>query len=596
MASDNRRTVPGSSPSLSAEERWKQYRPDGGFGGESGGVQDDETEAKTKGPGNVGKKGAPAKGAPVTPAAAGPAPAATIGAAPPAATVLPSSESAAVHPELAQETTLAASTLPVTTRQATVAASTELTAEATPLSQSVDKLSDDLAAGVTDPATLTQDIQDYKAAMEAAGQGDKAADGLKIMMDAAHLPDADASAVNALAMAQGIDVAAAGVVTLEQAQEQLTADLADDTIDAGLVDLHVMQIKNLTGDDQSGQTASDVIGAAVAASGGNSTNALAALYAAAAKNGVDLSQDSEEKVGAALDKKAAAQGERAGKKAQEEQQKAAAAAAQQQRAQQQGGGEGGSGSSVGSAGTSEKAPTYDAEAVNSPHGTQENLSNWTQQVYPKGQFNNEQQHYTDGGQNVTFNADGSATLTAKNEGNGNWSSARITGDPIGELPKYIEATLTAPSGQGSWPAFWLVGPGSWPQGGEVDIMERVNGENTLHTSNHWGADGVGSAGEMPGWSPTHAVEGLDMNQPHRYGAMLTQEGVQFYLDGKKIGDPVVYPPESNWPKIASEMVPVANIAMGGTWPGNVPADLPDQQMKISIRRSTTAPDDPNSQA
>jgi hypothetical protein len=43
------------------------------------------------------------------------------------------------------------------------------------------------------------------------------------------------------------------------------------------------------------------------------------------------------------------------------------------------------------------------------------------------------------------------------------------------------------------------------------------------------------------------------------------------------------------------MVPTINLAMGGTWPGGVPNDLPDQTMKVSsMTRSSTAPDDTSS--
>lgn len=42
-----------------------------------------------------------------------------------------------------------------------------------------------------------------------------------------------------------------------------------------------------------------------------------------------------------------------------------------------------------------------------------------------------------------------------------------------------------PVGCGTWPAFWMFGP-NWPAGGEIDIIEGVNGQSTdsitLHTS------------------------------------------------------------------------------------------------------------------
>jgi len=50
-----------------------------------------------------------------------------------------------------------------------------------------------------------------------------------------------------------------------------------------------------------------------------------------------------------------------------------------------------------------------------------------------------------------------------------------------------------PTGCGTWPAWWLVGP-NWPNGGEIDIIEGVNANTqdttTLHTS-----DGCDQSGE-----------------------------------------------------------------------------------------------------
>lgn len=217
------------------------------------------------------------------------------------------------------------------------------------------------------------------------------------------------------------------------------------------------------------------------------------------------------------------------------------------------------------------------------NGAKQDLSRWTQETYAAGTFNNEQQRYTNNNQNVSFDANGAATITARKE-DGQWTSARLTGDPVGKLPAYLEANITVPTGQGTWPAFWLTSKGSWPQGGEIDAMEQVNGDGNTHMSNHWGAN-TGDAT----FNTKDTISGLDLTQPHRYGTLITDKGVQFYLDGKKVGNPITYPPESNFAQIASQMVPVINLAMGGNWPGNVPSSTGDQQMVVHSITKTNEP-------
>ncbi|ORX60603.1 hypothetical protein DM01DRAFT_1300445 [Hesseltinella vesiculosa] len=54
-----------------------------------------------------------------------------------------------------------------------------------------------------------------------------------------------------------------------------------------------------------------------------------------------------------------------------------------------------------------------------------------------------------------------------------------------------------PTGCGTWPAYWLVGP-KWPNGGEIDIIEGVNNQTnnhiTLHTSANCQMDPTSSNG------------------------------------------------------------------------------------------------------
>ena len=46
---------------------------------------------------------------------------------------------------------------------------------------------------------------------------------------------------------------------------------------------------------------------------------------------------------------------------------------------------------------------------------------------------------------------------------------------------------------GSWPAIWMLGVGSWPSHGELDMVEMVNSNPrivmTTHSSGHNGGNG-----------------------------------------------------------------------------------------------------------
>ena len=91
-----------------------------------------------------------------------------------------------------------------------------------------------------------------------------------------------------------------------------------------------------------------------------------------------------------------------------------------------------------------------------------------------------------------------------NESNGKWTSGRIetTRDdfmaPPGgrmEMTASIEQ-LDVANGTGYWPAFWALGaPGRtgtpWPQAGELDMFEDVNGDDKASQTLH--ADGLSEA-------------------------------------------------------------------------------------------------------
>lgn len=108
---------------------------------------------------------------------------------------------------------------------------------------------------------------------------------------------------------------------------------------------------------------------------------------------------------------------------------------------------------------------------------------------------------TDRTSNASLDGNGNLAVTAREESyqGSSYTSARIVTRDLFE-PTYgrMEARIKLPTGQGIWPAFWLLGSDietvSWPQCGEIDIMEyRGQQPSIVHGSLHGPGYSGGSA-------------------------------------------------------------------------------------------------------
>jgi hypothetical protein len=137
-------------------------------------------------------------------------------------------------------------------------------------------------------------------------------------------------------------------------------------------------------------------------------------------------------------------------------------------------------------------------------GSAPSASNWFYDIgtgYGTGEIENT----TNSTSNVYLDGDGHLVLKATDNG-GTWTSGRIesTRDdfeapPGGELE--MTASIEQPdpaNGLGYWPAFWALGSpmragGGWPESGEIDMMEDVNGLNEASQTFHNSASSPGHA-------------------------------------------------------------------------------------------------------
>ncbi|GJM72893.1 hypothetical protein HMSSN036_51090 [Paenibacillus macerans] len=95
------------------------------------------------------------------------------------------------------------------------------------------------------------------------------------------------------------------------------------------------------------------------------------------------------------------------------------------------------------------------------NGSSLNTANWTAEIGTGsgGWGNNELQYYTNRPQNLQVTG-GNLVITAQKESYGgmNYTSARIKTQGLQNFTYgKVEARIKLPSGQGLWPAFWMLG-------------------------------------------------------------------------------------------------------------------------------------------
>ena len=128
----------------------------------------------------------------------------------------------------------------------------------------------------------------------------------------------------------------------------------------------------------------------------------------------------------------------------------------------------------------------------------------------------------------------------------------------------FEIRAKMPKGQGLWPAFWLMpSDGSWPP--EIDVMEILeNKPDVLYTSVHTKDKDQGN----PTMLSTIADSSADF---HTYSVDWEPDQIVFYVDDHEV---TRKPTPSDLHK---PVYMLANLAVGGNWPGKVdPTVLPAQ--------------------
>jgi beta-glucanase (GH16 family) len=185
--------------------------------------------------------------------------------------------------------------------------------------------------------------------------------------------------------------------------------------------------------------------------------------------------------------------------------------------------------------------------------------------------------------------DGAGHLAIKPvRANRGWTSGRIETQrsdfqpPAGGRLR-VEASIALPAvsgrgAQGYWPAFWMLGAPfrgvytNWPQVGEIDIMESVDGQNTEHGTFHCGVNPGGPCNETNGIGGTS--DATIWGQYHTYTVewdrSVQPETIRWYLDGTQFHSVnATQVDATTWADATAHgFFIVLNVAMGGSWPGN----------------------------
>jgi beta-glucanase (GH16 family) len=193
---------------------------------------------------------------------------------------------------------------------------------------------------------------------------------------------------------------------------------------------------------------------------------------------------------------------------------------------------------------------------------------WNHDVGGDGWGNEQLEHNTDRTDNAFHDGEGHLVIRAQREdyeGNA-YTSARITSkDKVEVGPARIEARIKVPSGQGIWPAFWMLGEDfdevGWPTCGEIDILE-LRGEEpetlitTVHGPGYNGGGGISDYKELIGaaWSDDFHVYAVDIDPEH----------LVWWVDGERVHTvrPGDLPAGTSWAFDRAFFL-ILNVAVGG---------------------------------
>lgn len=210
-----------------------------------------------------------------------------------------------------------------------------------------------------------------------------------------------------------------------------------------------------------------------------------------------------------------------------------------------------------------RAVTYQLVWSDEFNGTSVNTSNWNiDNGNPN--VNHELEFYQAANATVTG---GNLVITARQQSMGGqpYTSAKLnTSGKFSVSAGRIEARISLPMVQGTWPAFWMLGTNinsvGWPQCGEIDIMEHVNTTNTILGTMHWN----GGNGHVQYGSGTTTTPG----DFHIYAIEWDNSSIRWYVDNTLYVTGNIANNINNTGAFHLPFYIILNLAVGGDLPGS----------------------------
>lgn len=149
----------------------------------------------------------------------------------------------------------------------------------------------------------------------------------------------------------------------------------------------------------------------------------------------------------------------------------------------------------------------------------------------------------------------------------------------------VDVRAKLPHGKGVWPAIWMLGADfdevSWPNAGEIDIMEHVGkAPDEIHSTVHFPWDNHNGYDSHGGIKKIENAAG----KFHIYSVDWSEEKIDFLIDNEVFHSfQISEAGEENNP-FRKPFYLIINLALGGNWAGEVDPGIFPQEFVIDYVR------------